>query len=120
MVGDAAVAEHPVVRATAGMLENFREAYLVAARTIAAQEEWPIEQDALTEKMRRQFATCLLLGEVQKPEGSSIITFGNALSRFAELAHVTIVRRGRGGRDHWVERGAAFDALPDLIRHFGT
>ncbi|HLY36595.1 MAG TPA: 1-acyl-sn-glycerol-3-phosphate acyltransferase [Candidatus Binatia bacterium] len=120
MVGDAAVAEHPIVRATAGMLENFREAYLVAARAIAAQEEWPIQQEALTQKMRRQFVTSLLLREVQKPEGNSIVTFGNALSRFTELGHVSIVRRGRGGRERWVERGATFDALPELIRHFGV
>jgi len=120
MVGDAAVPEHPIVRATAGMLENFREAYLVAARAIAAQEEWPIQQDALTQKMRRQFATSLLLGEVQKTEGNSIVTFGNALSRLTELGHVTIVRKGRGGRERWVERGATFDALSELIRHFGT
>ena len=120
MVGDAAVPDHPVIRATAGILENFREAYLIAARTIAGQEEWPIQQDALMQKTRRQFATALLLQEVHKPEGSSIVTFGNALSRLAELGHVTLVRKGRGGRERWVERGAAFDGLAELIRHFGT
>src|SRR5262245_3815541 len=120
MVGDSAAPDHPVVRATAGLLENFREAYLVAARTVRSQEEWPILQDALTQKMRRQFATGLLLREVQKPEGSSIITFGNALSRLAELGHVSVVTKGRGGRERWVERGATFDRLPELIRHFGT
>jgi hypothetical protein len=120
MVGDAAVPDHSVIRATAGILENFREAYLIAARTIAAQEEWPIQQDALMQKTRRQFATALLLQEVHKPEGSSIVTFGNALSRLAELGHVTLVRKGRGGRERWVERGAAFDDLAELIRHFGT
>jgi glycerol-3-phosphate O-acyltransferase len=120
MVGDSAASDHPVVRATAGLLENFREAYLVATRTVAAQEEWPIEENALTQKMRRQFATSLLLGEVHKPEGSSIVTFGNALSRLAELGHVTVVRKGRGGRERWVERGPAFERLPELIRHFGT
>ncbi|HJQ74964.1 MAG TPA: 1-acyl-sn-glycerol-3-phosphate acyltransferase, partial [Gaiellaceae bacterium] len=120
MVGDAAAPDHAVIRATAGILENFREAYQVAVRTVAAQEEWPIQQDALTQKMRRQFATCLLLGEVQKPEGSSIVAFGNALSRLTELGHVTVLRKGRGGRERWVDRGPAFDRLPDLVRHFGT
>jgi len=118
--GDSAVPEHPLVRATAGILENFREAYLVAARTITAQEEWPIAQNALAQKMRRQFATSLLLGEVHKPEGNSIVTFANALSRLTELGHVSALRRGRAGRERWVDRGPAFDRLPDLVRHFGT
>ena len=120
LVGDGAALDHPVIHATAGILENFREAYLVAARALAAQEEWPIAQSALAQRMRRQFQTSLLLGEVHKPEGNSMITFGNALSRLAELGHVAIVGRGRGGRERWVDRGPAFDRLPDLIRHFGT
>ena len=70
--------------------------------------------------MRRQFQTSLLLGEVHKPEGNSMITFGNALSRLAELGHVSVLRRGRGGRERWVDRGPAFDGLAELIRHFGT
>jgi glycerol-3-phosphate O-acyltransferase len=118
--GDSAVPEHPVIRATSGILENFREAYLVAARTIAAQEEWPIAQPALMQRMRRQFRTSLLLDEVRKPEGNSMMVFGNALSRLTELGHVTVVRRGRGGRERWVDRGDGFDGLPELIRHFGT
>jgi hypothetical protein len=109
-----------VVRATAGILENFREAYLVAARTVAAQDEWPIAQAALAQRMRRQFATGLLLGDVHKPEGNSTVTFGNAVSRLAELGHVTTVRGGRGGRERWVDRGPTFERLPELIRHFGT
>jgi len=120
LVGDGAALDHPIIRATAGILENFREAYLVVARTAAAQEEWPILQSALAQRMQRQFQTSLLLGEVHKPEGNSMITFGNALSRLAELGHVAVVRRGRGGRERWVDRGPAFDRLPELIRHFGT
>ena len=120
MVAGAVVPEHPLVRATRGIVENFREAYLVAARTVAAQQEWPIAQNALIDRMRRQFATALLLGEVHKPEGSSTVTFGNALSRLTELGHVAAVNRGRGGRDRWLDRGATFDELPGLIAHFGT
>jgi len=70
--------------------------------------------------MRRQFATSLLLGEVRKPEGNSMVIFGNALSRLAELGHVTTVRRGRGGRERWIDRGPNADRLAELIRHFGT
>ena len=120
LVGDGAALDHPLIHATAGILEHFREAYLVAARALAAQEEWPIAQSALAQRMRRQFQTSLLLGEVHKPEGNSMITFGNALSRLAELGHVAVVRRGRAGRERWVDRGPTFDRLPELIRHFGT
>jgi glycerol-3-phosphate O-acyltransferase len=120
LVGDAPVADDPTIRATAGILDNFREAYLTAARTVAAQREWPIAQPALMQRMRRQFSTGLLLGELQRPEGNSVMIFGNALSRLGELAHISVVRRGRGGRESWVERGPAFDRLPELIRHVGT
>jgi len=47
-----------------------------------------------------------------------MITFGNALSRLAELGHVAVTRGGRAGREGWVERGPAFDRLPELIQHF--
>ena len=118
--GDAAVVDHPLIRATAGLIENFREAYLVAVRTVAAQKEWPISQAALLQRMRRQFATSLLLGEVHKQEGNSTAIFANALSRLAELGHVAVVRRGRGGRERSIEPGAAFERLADLIQRLGT
>src|SRR5256885_8248383 len=70
LAGDTVVGGHALIGATAGLLENFREAYLVAARTVAAQKEWPIAQTALVQRMRRQFATSLLLDEVRKPEGN--------------------------------------------------
>jgi glycerol-3-phosphate O-acyltransferase len=117
LVGDRVVREHPIVRGTSGVLENFREAYAVAARTIAAQKEWPITRQALLQRMRRQFQTSLLLGEAQKPEGNNVMLFGNALTRLAELGHVELVKRGR---ERWVDRGPGFDALPELIQRFGT
>jgi glycerol-3-phosphate O-acyltransferase len=113
--GDTANPEHVIIQVTAGLLENVRENYLVAARTVAAQKEWPIKQSDLTTRMRRQFATSLLLAEVHKPEASSVVTFGNALSRLAELGHVEFSRR-RGSRERFVERGPTFDRLPELIR----
>jgi glycerol-3-phosphate O-acyltransferase len=120
LVGDAADVDHPVIRATTGLLENFREAYLMAARTVAAQQEWPILQATLVQRIRRQFATSLLLAEVTKPEGASIMIFGNALSRLAEMGHIAVVRRGREGRERWVEKGLAYERLPDLIRQLGA
>jgi glycerol-3-phosphate O-acyltransferase len=120
LVGDAVVPEHPIIQATWGLLENFREAYLVAARTIAGQREWPIAEKALVQHMRRQFRVNFLLDEVRKPEANSVITFGNALSRLAELGYVKITRGGRAARERWVERGEAYDRLAELIRHFGV
>ncbi|MFN8543304.1 MAG: 1-acyl-sn-glycerol-3-phosphate acyltransferase [Candidatus Binatia bacterium] len=116
VVGDAPQRGHPVVVVTSSVLENFREGYLIAARTVAAQREWPVMEKALIERMRRQFATSELLGEVRKPEGNSVIIFGNALSRLTELGHVVVTRKGRGGRERWIDRGAAFDRLPELVR----
>jgi glycerol-3-phosphate O-acyltransferase len=115
VVGDVVDREHIVIRVTAGILENFREAYLVAARTVAAHQEWPVKQPDLIQRMRREFATSLLLGEAHRPEGNSIVTFGNALSRLVELRHVAEARR-RGTRDRWIEPGPAYDRLPELTQ----
>jgi glycerol-3-phosphate O-acyltransferase len=117
--GDQAAVDHAVIRSTAGLLENFREAYLVAAEIVRAQEEWPIAQPALIKRMQRQFATRLLLEELHKPEGNSTLIFGNALSRLAELGHIVRKRGGRSGREQWVERGPRFERLPELVRHLG-
>ena len=119
MVGDVAVRDHPIIRATEGLLENFREAYLVAARTVSGQREWPIAEKALVQQMRKQFRVNFLLDEVRKPEANSVITFGNALSRLAELGYVTITRGGRSARERWADRGPSYDRLPELIRHVG-
>jgi hypothetical protein len=89
-------------------------AYLVGARTLTAEKVWPIAQSVLVTRMQRQYATSLLLQDVRKPEGGTIVTFGNALARFAELGHVTITRP-EGAREKHVERGPTFDRLPDLI-----
>jgi glycerol-3-phosphate O-acyltransferase len=120
LVGDTVTREHPVILATTGILENFREAYLVVARTLGAQKEWPIAQATLVQRMRRQFATSLLLAEVGKPEGNSTMIFGNALSRLEEMGYITVVRRGRDGRERWAERGPAFDRLSELIQQLGV
>jgi glycerol-3-phosphate O-acyltransferase len=122
LAGEQLVQDHIVVRATSGILENFREAYLIAARTVSARapNEWPIAQPALIKSMRDQFATALLLGEVQKPEGSSTVTFGNALSRLEELGYVATIRKGRGGRERWIDKGPNLGRLPELIGQFGA
>src|SRR5262249_22727794 len=119
LAGDTINAEHPLVRAMVEVLENFREAYLTVARTLSVQKEWPIAESALVQRIRRQYATSLLLGEVRKPEGNSMITFGNAVSRYVELGHVRRERQP-GARDATIAAGPALDRLPDLIRHLRT
>jgi glycerol-3-phosphate O-acyltransferase len=113
-VDDTVCDDHPLVRVTTGVLENFREAYLAAARTVAAQSRWPVPRRALLEGMRRQHRVSLLLGELRKPEGSSVVTFANALSRFAELGYIRL-GEAHQGRDRWIERGGAHDKLAGLI-----
>jgi glycerol-3-phosphate O-acyltransferase len=102
-------AEHPFVRSTISILDNFREAYWVAAHALAALPEGGTGRKAVLERMRKRYAAGLLLGEVRKPEGNSGMTFSNALSRFAELDCVR-VRAGKG-REQLVERGARFAEL---------
>jgi glycerol-3-phosphate O-acyltransferase len=115
VVGEAASPNHPLIRVTVELLENFREAYAVAARVIVAQAEWPVPEKVLIQRMQAQFETSLWLGEVHKPEGNSVVTFGNAVSRFIELGH--IAREKRDGREKVIVPGAAFQGLPELIRH---
>jgi len=57
-----------------------------------------------------------LLGQAQKPEGNSAVTFANALSRFGEMGYVVLARRGRGGKEQAVLPGKAFAELAALER----
>ncbi|HWP67507.1 MAG TPA: 1-acyl-sn-glycerol-3-phosphate acyltransferase [Candidatus Limnocylindria bacterium] len=114
LVDGQLVPSHVLVRVTAGVLENFREAYLTAARTIATESRWPVPRRALLEAMRRQYRVSLLLGELTKPEGNSVVTFGNALSRFAELGFIRLGEAPQG-RERWIERGPSYDGLATFI-----
>jgi len=106
--------DHPLVRATAGILDNFQEAYWIAARGIAELQR-PTPRKAVIALLRRRYETSLLLGEARKPEGGGTVTLSNALERFRELGIIAMHDRGRG-RDRIVERGPAFDGLPALLR----
>jgi glycerol-3-phosphate O-acyltransferase len=103
----------PLVQVCAGILENFREAYWIAVRTAVQLDGEPISEDALIEQMRRRFEAALLLGEVIKPEASSPVTFGNALSRLVEVGCLVRESRNRG-RDRWLRRGPRFEDLRPL------
>jgi glycerol-3-phosphate O-acyltransferase len=107
-------AEHPFVRSTIGLLDNFRESYWVAAQALAGLPDDPSTRKAVLELMSKRYAAGLLLGEVRKPEGNSSMTLGNALNRFAELGCVR-VRPGKG-REQLIDRGERFADLATIAQ----
>ena len=111
--GDSVDAEHPFVRTTVGLLENFQEAYWVAARVLAEVDK-PTPRKAVLNLMRKRYETSLLLGELRKPEGCSTVTLGNAIERFRELELVA-VQPGPKDRDRLLRPGENAAALPALI-----
>lgn len=117
--GDTVNADHPLVRSTAGILDNFCEAYWIAAVTLMALKPAGMPQKALIETMRRRYATGLLLGEVRKSEGNSSVTLGNALNRYAEVGLIS-VSSGPKGRERIVRPGPQFEQLDRLGRRLAA
>jgi len=115
---DGVMKAHPFVETASGMLDNLRESYWVAARVLMGLPEEGLGRGALLEKMQESYETGLLLGEVAKPEGNSLVTFGNALSRFAEIRCVAVEPAERG-RDRLVRRGPRFDELTPMAERIG-
>jgi glycerol-3-phosphate O-acyltransferase len=77
---------NPLVRATLPILDNFREAYWAAARSVRdLVGRDGISEKSLIEEHRKSYHASLLLGEVLRPEGGTTVLFHNALNRFAEL-----------------------------------
>lgn len=111
------VADHPLTVTMRGLLDNFREAYWIAAQALRELPENELPQRAVLDRMTKRYRAGLLLGEVGKPEGNSSVTLGNAISRFAEL-EVIQVRAGKG-RDRLVGRGTRFEELTALISRIG-
>ncbi len=111
------VTDHPLTVTMGGLLDNFREAYWIAAQTLRELPETGLPQRAVLDRMSKRYRAGLLLGEVRKPEGNSSVTLGNAISRFAEL-DVIQVRAGKG-RDRQVDRGPRFAELSALLARIG-
>ncbi len=109
---------HPLAWPLLGMVENFREAYWIAAVELAQLSEKGVGRKTLLQTMRKRFETHILLGDVSKPEANSVVTLGNALSRYAEIGLVTLVA-GKG-KDPAVRRGPKAADLPHLIGRLGT
>jgi glycerol-3-phosphate O-acyltransferase len=92
--------EHPLVIATVGVLDVFREAYWLGIKTLL--EGLLVEgtpEKALVAEYQKAYDTALLVGEVVKPEGATTVIFQNVISRAAELGFLRTEHRGRGGRE---------------------
>jgi len=126
LVADGAVAEpggvpdsqHPFAVTVRAILDNFREAYWIAAQVLLETPEGGRALKGTVDRMQKRYRTGLLLGEVHKPEGNSSVTLGNALNRFAELEYVQ-VRSGKG-KERAVTRGVRFDALLEISARIGA
>lgn len=116
LVGDTVVEGHPLGAALLNVLQNFREAYYVVAfATLGRLPPDGLSQKALLEEVRKYYKTCLLLGEVTKPEGAGDVTLRNAMSRLGEMGFMRTESRGRGGRERWFLRGPAWADLEALV-----
>jgi glycerol-3-phosphate O-acyltransferase len=98
----------------ASILQNFREAYWIALKALAALPEEGLAEEDLLEEMRRLYRVNLLLGVLRKPEGNTSVTLTNAMNRFGEMGYVGIGKKGRRGR--WIERGDVFPAIVESER----
>jgi len=94
---------HPMLRASAAVLQNFREAYWIATKTLRALDGSGASEKALVDDMRKAYRANCLLGVLHKPEGNTIFTLENAIGRLRELGYVVSETRGRGTR--WVSPG---------------
>ncbi|MCC6764821.1 MAG: 1-acyl-sn-glycerol-3-phosphate acyltransferase [Deltaproteobacteria bacterium] len=99
-----------------GILDSFREAYWIVAKTLLDLEADGLLQKAAIARMRKSFIMHQLLGQTRRAEGNSAVTFANALNRFAEMGCVTLARRGRGGRERVILAGPAASDLAGLER----
>ncbi len=101
---------HPLLRIAGPIVQNFREAYWVAARTLRRLDAAGTSEKTIVAEMQRIYRTHVLLGVLRKPEGNTVITLGNALARFRE---VKAVRRGAGAGkgDRRVLPGPAHETL---------
>ncbi len=107
--------DHPLLAFSDGILENFREAYWIAAKTVLDLDQSGVTRKVVIAAMRKAFAVHQLLGETDKPEGNSAMVFQNALNRFAELAYVAVTER-RGAKEPTVVPGPAIAELVSVER----
>lgn len=112
--------DHSLVRATAGLLDNFCETYWVTTLTVAQIRPLAsIPYRQLVADTGKRFAAYVALGDAGRPEGNSTVTIGNALSRLAEIGGIVTVRAAKG-RDRLVQRGPSFTDLAVLERRLAA
>lgn len=110
--------DHPFVSAARPLLDNFREAYWIAAQVLLELPAAGATEKALIDRMRKRYRTGLLLGEVHKPEGNSSMTLANAISRFAELEAVQ--RRPGKGKERQLQPGPRLEDLRAVAARIGA
>lgn len=111
----------PLVNSLVGILENFREAYWIAARTALQLDGEPRSESQLISQMSKSFEAALLLGEVRKPEAATTVTFGNAISRLVEIGCLEReAGKGERDRDRVVRRGPQFQELDAIAARLGN
>jgi len=108
----------PLATALVGVLENFREAYWIAARTALTIDGEAKAESMVLAQMAKHFEAALVLGEVRKPEGATPVTFGNAISRLIEVGCLEREKRG-GERDRFLRRGPQFRDLEAIAARLG-
>ena len=106
--------EHPLLAFSDGILENFREAYWIAAKTVLDLDAGGLARKALIARMQKSFSMHQLLGQTRKPEGNSPMIFENALNRFGELEYVAVGERR--GKDQTIVPGRESAALAAVER----
>jgi glycerol-3-phosphate O-acyltransferase len=102
----AICADRPLVRALVGVMNVFREAYFVAARTVRdVLPDKGVTEKAFTEEYRKGYEASILVGDAGKREGATTMMLQNALSKYAELGYIRLEKGGRGGRESRVFPG---------------
>ncbi|MFN8624924.1 MAG: 1-acyl-sn-glycerol-3-phosphate acyltransferase [Candidatus Binatia bacterium] len=117
--GDNLDPQHGLLRATAGILDNFAEAYWIAAQALLRLSAAGLTQKGVLEALRQRYATGLLLGEVRKPEGNSSVTLGNAVSRYTEMGFVAAGGRS-ATREQTIVPGPNFGDLEGVERRLAA
>ncbi len=118
--GESVRADDALLALADGILDNFREAYWIAAKVMLDVEREGLNRRAAIGRMQKSFMMHLLLGQTRKPEGNSAITFANALSRLEEIGCVVSTRRGKGGKEPVLLPGAESERLVSLERRLAA
>ena len=109
-----------LVRALAGILENFREGYWVTARALERlKPDEALAESKWNADIMRTFEAAQLLGEVVRPEAANPVLFKNATSRLGEMGFLEVSGGGKP-RDREVFRRGGGDDLARLIQRLGS